>query len=226
MSDLQALEVQLEARASHNDLRQVAQQQANLAHSISQIASWITVRPDHSAAQESAKGGVGATKLRCLTCDQEVKNPGARGGGDAKARGSFLPKLDAHAAPAHAAPGGPGVNTAEMRRAAEERAAGGWVCWGRACYQACGGSRRGQRAAWCSEAHTGRRCLPCTHLATLLPLLLLRRKGSSPLRRDVDEYVAEGVGAGGRAGSGRTAMPMNTINSVVPRAAGRAPIFI
>ncbi|KAJ9526319.1 hypothetical protein QJQ45_009768, partial [Haematococcus lacustris] len=124
VSDLASLEEALESRASQADLRQLALQQANLAQSMNGIAEWLAVRPETS---DGIKGiGASVTRFKCLTCDREIKGQGLghSSGPEAKARGSFLPKLEPLAGGHAGAPVGPGINVAEARRLVEEKLTG------------------------------------------------------------------------------------------------------
>ncbi len=61
---------------------------------------------------------------RCLTCDREIRTQnGGTPPKDAKAKGTFLPRLEGMPA-SPGAPVGPGINAGELRRLAEERATG------------------------------------------------------------------------------------------------------
>uniref|UniRef100_A0A6S8I9Q6 Uncharacterized protein n=1 Tax=Dunaliella tertiolecta TaxID=3047 RepID=A0A6S8I9Q6_DUNTE len=133
VSDLQGLEGLIQERASQEDLRQLAQQQGSLAQSVSQVANWMANRPSPEEGPKAvAAAGI---KMKCFTCDQEIKGPaaGASGSGTRSSESTlrpktnFLPKLDhPHSSPSsHTVPLGPGINAAELRRLAEERMAGG-----------------------------------------------------------------------------------------------------
>ncbi|KAF5836250.1 hypothetical protein DUNSADRAFT_6202 [Dunaliella salina] len=133
VSDLQALEGLIEERATQEDLRQLAQQQGSLAQSVSQVANWMANRPSQEEGPKAAAAAAGI-KMKCFTCDQEIKNPAATGASGTRSSEStlrpktnFLPKLDhPHSSPAsHTVPLGPGINAAELRRLADERMAGG-----------------------------------------------------------------------------------------------------
>ncbi|GAX77497.1 hypothetical protein CEUSTIGMA_g4941.t1 [Chlamydomonas eustigma] len=115
LNDLENLNRELEAKASSEDLKLLAQQQAGLASSVNGITGWLAVRPE---ANDGSKGTAGAvfTKFKCLTCDREIK---AQTGptGNSVLKGSFLPKLDAMQGHQHhsTGPNGPGLNAGRPR---------------------------------------------------------------------------------------------------------------
>ncbi|GIL44494.1 hypothetical protein Vafri_1945 [Volvox africanus] len=134
VDDLQALEEVLEAKAPAEALRLLQQQTHALGQAVAGIGDAISLRPDLGEAMRGGGGGGGAvgplaTKMRCLTCDQPIKNLPALGslsaGGAAavSAKGSFLPRLESMPAK-EGLPGGPGLSIADLRTSKEERLAG------------------------------------------------------------------------------------------------------
>jgi hypothetical protein len=57
LSDLENLSRELESKASTDDLKLLAQQQAGLASSVNGMAEWLAVRPE---TMDGSKGTVGA----------------------------------------------------------------------------------------------------------------------------------------------------------------------
>ncbi|EFJ43882.1 hypothetical protein VOLCADRAFT_121376 [Volvox carteri f. nagariensis] len=135
VDDLQALEEVLEAKAPFDAVRLLQQQTHALGQAVAGISDAIALRPDLGEALRAGAAGGGpagplATKLRCLTCDQPIKNlPGlgslSAGGAAAAAtaKGSFLPRLESMPAK-EGLPGGPGLMIADLRSSKEDRLAG------------------------------------------------------------------------------------------------------
>lgn len=105
LSDMDQVVRELEDKATLQDIKQLAQQQATLAQSVNGMAAWLAMRPDTA---DGAQGtGASATKFKCLTCDREM-NTQTVANGNATLKGRFLPRLDS-AAGQSAAPAGPGL---------------------------------------------------------------------------------------------------------------------
>ncbi|KAJ9526605.1 hypothetical protein QJQ45_017631, partial [Haematococcus lacustris] len=186
----------------------------------------------------------------CLTCDREIKGQGLghSSGPEAKARGSFLPKLEPLAGGHAGAPVGPGINVAEARRLVEEKLTGHLspkstslahrslqeqgscssvrpLCGGRVP-----GSVTSQQSAP-EQARLGD-ALPYPNLEDgfVLAVPLPYSRKSSPLRGTDGDTQGQDEPASNRARatSARTALPM-TNSALVPKAApgiGRTPVFL
>lgn len=62
MSDIELLAREVEAKASLQDIRQLAMQQQTLAQSVNGMAEWLAVRPENA---DGVKGtGASATKYK------------------------------------------------------------------------------------------------------------------------------------------------------------------
>ena len=62
ISDLQAIEEVLDSKASGDDIKQLAAQQAQLAHSMGGMADWRALRPETSDGLKNT--GSGITKFK------------------------------------------------------------------------------------------------------------------------------------------------------------------
>ncbi len=60
LQDLQEIEEELEGKASASDLKQLAQQQQQLAQSVGGMAEWLAVRPETADGQK----GTGSAMTR------------------------------------------------------------------------------------------------------------------------------------------------------------------
>ncbi|GLC33000.1 hypothetical protein PLESTB_000381800 [Pleodorina starrii] len=131
VDDLQALEEVLEAKAPAEALRLLQQQTHALSQAVAGIGDAIALRPHvgdalRGGGASGAASGPLVTKLRCLTCDQPIKQHqslGLSSGGSVIAKGGFLPRLESMPAK-EGPPGGPGLMVADLRASKEERLSG------------------------------------------------------------------------------------------------------
>ncbi|KXZ56196.1 hypothetical protein GPECTOR_1g17 [Gonium pectorale] len=136
LEELQALADAVEARAPAEAVRSLQQQTQALSAAVTSLSDTLALRPDLADSLRAAAGAAAAaggsqpmgplaSKLRCLTCDQPVKQPISPGGGPEGGRSgrNFLPRLESLPGK-EGLPGGPGVMVAELRASKEERLAG------------------------------------------------------------------------------------------------------
>ncbi|KAG2493370.1 hypothetical protein HYH03_008502 [Edaphochlamys debaryana] len=130
LEELQALEEVVEQKAPSEAMRLLQIQTHALGQAVTTVSEALASRPElglgelrNTAANGALMSGPSIAKMRCLTCDQPVKQGASAGGALTVSKGSFLPRLDSMPAK-EGPPGGPGVGTADLRASREERVAG------------------------------------------------------------------------------------------------------